>query len=126
MTCNNAHVPEGLLTFLYVGIGVVAAFGGEAFVVAWLLVRRRVSLGWLSALVAALAVGVVCVWLITDIAALRAGLEAGIASGKGVCMVFWNQQQYLAVCAAIAVVLAATIGARVWLLLAASGRATRA
>src|SRR5258708_30337983 len=113
MTCNNANVPDGLLILLYAGVAVVAALGGEAVVVAWLLVRRRVSLGWLSALVAALAVGVFCVWLLTDIAALRAGLEAGTAGGKGVCFVFWGQQQVLGLCGVVAVALAAAIGARV-------------
>jgi hypothetical protein len=126
MTCNNAHVPEGLLTFLYVGVAVVAALGEEAVAVAWLLVRRRVSLGWVAALVAALAVGALCVWLLTDIAALRAGLEAGTAGGKGVCMVFWSQQQMLELCGVVAVALAAALGARVWLVLAAQGRTNRA
>lgn len=126
MTCNNANVPDGLLILLYASVAVVAALGGEAVVVAWLLVRRRVSLGWLSALVAALAVGVVCVGQITDIAALRAGLEAGTAGGKGVCNDFWNQQLYLKLCAVVAVALAAAIGARVWSVLAAHGRTTRA
>jgi hypothetical protein len=124
MTCNNANVPDGLLILLYAGVAVVAALGGEAGVVAWLLVRRRVSLGWLSALVVALAVGVVCVWLLTDIAALRAGLEAGTAGGKIVCFVFWGQQQMLGLCGVVAVALAAALGARG--VVAALGRTTRA
>jgi hypothetical protein len=46
---------------------------------------------------------------------LRAGLAAGtVFSGKGVCMAFWSQRLYLTQCAAVAVVLAAAIGARVW------------
>lgn len=114
MTCNNANVPDGLLIGLYVAVAVAAALSGEALVVAWLLVRRRVALGWLFALAVALAVDAFCVWQITDIWALRAGLEAGTASGIGVCMGFWDQQQYVAMCAGVAVVLATAIGARVW------------
>jgi hypothetical protein len=56
MTCNNLHVPEGLVTGLYVAVAIAAALSGEALVVAWLLVRRRVALGWLFALALALVV----------------------------------------------------------------------
>src|SRR5258707_10798454 len=112
-TCNNANVPAGLLLGLGVAIAVAAALTGEALVVAWLLARRRVALGWLVALAVALAVDALCVWQITDIWALRAGLEAGTAGGKGVCQVFANQHLVLVVCAVGAIVLAAATGASV-------------
>src|SRR5260221_12516329 len=83
MTCNNVNVPAGLLLGLGVAIAVAAALTGEALVVAWLLARRRVALGWLVALAVALAVDALCMWQITDIGALRAGLGAGTAGGKG-------------------------------------------
>src|SRR5260221_14217269 len=101
MTCNNANVPDGLLILLYAGVAVVAALGGEAVVVAWLLLRRRVSLGWLPALGAALAVGVFCVWLLTDIAALRAGLEAEADGGKSGGLWVFGHAQGLGRCVAV-------------------------
>ena len=113
MTCNNANVPAGLLLGLGVAIAVAAALTGEALVVAWLLARRRVALGWLVALAVALAVDALCMWQITDIWALRAGLEAGTAGGKGACQVFANQHLVLVVCAVGAIVLAAATGASV-------------
>src|SRR5713226_6769643 len=64
MTCNNANVPAGLLLGLGVAIAVAAALTGEALVVAWLLARRRVALGWLVALAVALAVDALCMWQI--------------------------------------------------------------
>lgn len=112
MTCNNANVPDGLFIGLWVAVAVAAVLTGEALVVAWLLVRRRVALGWLYALAVPLAVDAVCMWLITDIWALRAGLEVGAGSIE-VCAVFWFQQDVLRVCAAVAVVLAVATGALV-------------
>ncbi len=112
MTCNGANVLDGLLIGLYSAVAVAAALAGETFVVARLLMRGRVSRGWLIALAVALAGGVLCVWHIAAIWTLRAGVAAGTAGGKGVCMVFWGQQQALTLCAVTAVVLAAVIGAR--------------
>src|SRR5258708_29002563 len=99
MTCNNANVPAGLLLGLGVAIAVAAALTGEALVVAWLLARRRVALGWLVALAVALAVDALCMWQITDIWALRAALEAGTARCQGSSQVVSNQHLVLLACA---------------------------
>src|SRR5258707_8856775 len=111
--CNDANVPDGLLIGLYIAVALVTALSGEAILVVWLLVRRRVSLGWLFALAVALTVATFCMWVVTDILSLRAGLEAGTAGGKGGCMGFWNQQLYLKLCAFVAFALAVALSARV-------------
>lgn len=114
MTCNNANVPDGLLILLYIAAAVLGALGGEAVFVAWLLVRRRVSLGWVSTLLIALTVGSLCVWLINTIAALRAGLVAGVMGGKGVCGIFWGLQQEVGIGVAVALALAMILVGRAW------------
>jgi hypothetical protein len=114
MTCNGANVPDGLLICVCVGIVVAAALAGYVLGVVWLLMRRRAGYGWLFPLAVALAAGAVCVWQITNNLALWAALGAGPAGGKGVCTAFWSQQQVLALCAAVAIVLVAATGGRVW------------
>lgn len=114
MTCNNVNVSVGLLIGLAIAAVVVVALSVEALLVAWRLMHRRMSLGWLFVPVVALPADVLCLWLVTNIWALLAGVVAGTTGGKGVCMVFWGQQSVLMLCTAIAIVLAAAIGVRLW------------
>src|SRR5258707_5085780 len=100
--CNDANVPDGLLIGLYIAVALVTALSGEAILVVWLLVRRRVSLGWLFALAVALTVATFCMWVVTDILSLRAGLEAAAARRHGACIVLCNQPVYLKRCAFVA------------------------
>src|SRR5262249_36290482 len=67
VTCNNASVPDGLRIGLLVAVVIATLLAGEVLVLAWLLVRRRLGLGWLVALAMALAGAALSVWDVTDI-----------------------------------------------------------